>query len=128
MTQVTLVGNATADPELRFTPKGDAQATFTVAVSERVKQGDEWVDGEPAFYRVTAWRKIAEQAAEHLRKGQRCVVVGKLKPRMYEAKDGGKRLSLDVTADEIGLSIRWMEASGVKRAAQPAASDDDIPF
>lgn len=125
--QVTLIGNATADPELRFTAKGDAQATFTVAVNERVKQGDEWVDGEPTFYRVTAWRKIAEQAAEHLRKGQRCIIVGKFKPRDYETKDGGKRTSLDVTADEIGLSIRWMDAPGQRAAANRAPDAWDTP-
>lgn len=127
--QVTLIGNATADPELRFTPKGDAQATFTLAVNERVKQGEEWVDGEPVFYRVTAWRKIGEMTAEHVRKGQRCIVVGKFKPREYEAKDGSKRVSLDVTADEVALSVRWMD-TGVQMPRQPerAQQPDDAPF
>lgn len=115
--QVTLVGNATADPELRFTPKGDAQAKFTLAVNDRIKQGDEWVNGEPVFYRITAWRKVAEQAAEHVRKGQRCVIVGKLKPSTYEGKDGATRTSLDVDATEVGLSVLWMDAP--TRAAQP---------
>lgn len=124
MTGITLVGNLTGDPELRFTPKGDAQAVFTLAVNERVKQGEEWVDGEAAFYRVTAWRKLGEQAAEHLRKGQRAIIVGKLRPRSYETKEGQTRLSLEVTADEIGPSIRW------ERKADRASvrADEFAPF
>jgi len=129
--QVTLIGNATKDPELRFTPKGDAVAVFDIAVSERVKDGDEWKDGEPTYYRVSVWKKLGEQVAEHLVKGQRCIVVGKFKPREYEAKDGTKRISLDVTADEVALSVKWMGTQGQSRpAAQPDpwdARQDDIP-
>jgi single-strand DNA-binding protein len=129
--QVTLIGNATKDPELRFTPKGDAVAVFDIAVSERVKDGDEWKDGEPTYYRVSVWKKLGEQVAEHLVKGQRCIVVGKFKPREYEAKDGTKRISLDVTAEEVALSVKWMGTQGQSRpAAQPDPWDarhDDIP-
>lgn len=123
--QVTLVGNATADPELRFTPKGDAQATFTVAVNERIKQGTEWVDGDPTYYQVVAWRKIGEQAAEHIRKGTRCIVTGKLQGKPWETRDGQKRVTFEVTADDIGLSIRKMEP-GTRQAApaQPHANPD----
>lgn len=102
----TLIGNLVRDPELRFTPKGDAVANFTVAVNERVKQGDDWVDGEPSYYDVTAWRKLAEDAAESLLKGSRVVVVGKMKIDKYETKDGQQRSKVIVTADEIGSSIR----------------------
>ena len=124
MTQVTLIGNTTADPNLSFTGKGDAVATVTVAVNDRVKEGDQWVDGEPTFYRVTAWRKMGEQAAEHIRKGERVIVTGKLKAKNYTTKEGESRLSLEVTADEIGKSIKFEKITGSKpKSPQPFDSD-----
>lgn len=105
--QVTIIGNLTKDPDLRFTKGGDAVASFTVAVNERVKEGNEWKDGEPSFYEVKAWRNLGEQAAEYLTKGNRVVVTGKMKIDRYEAKEGGQRQATVVTADEIGESIRF---------------------
>jgi single-strand DNA-binding protein len=120
--QVTIIGNLTKDPELRFTPSGDAVAAMGVAVNERIKDGNEWKDGEPSFYEVKAWRRLAEDAAESLRKGTRVVVSGKMKIETYTTKDGEKRSSTVVTADEIGQSIRF---SSSPRAALHDA--DDIP-
>jgi len=118
--QVTIVGNLTRDPELRFTPGGDAVASTRVAVNERVKDGNEWKDGEPSFYEVKAWRKLAEQATETLRKGQRVVVVGKMKIETYQTKEGEQRSSVVVTADEIGESIRFRATS------EPRPTADDM--
>jgi single-strand DNA-binding protein len=103
--QVTIIGRLTKDPELRFTPSGDAVASFSVAVNERIKDGNEWKDGEPSFYEVKAWRKLGEQTAETLSKGNRVVVTGKMKIEKYEAKDGTTRYSTVVTADDIGKSV-----------------------
>ncbi len=123
--QVTIIGNLTKDPELRFTPSGDAVASMRVAVNERIKDGTEWKDGEPSFYEVKVWRKLAEQAAESLQKGQRVVVVGKMKIETYTTKDGEQRTSTVITADEIGESIRF-------RGVTPRITADDmaeaIPF
>ncbi len=105
--QVTIIGNLTKDPDLRFTPGGDAVANFALAVNERVKDGNDWKDGEPSYYEVKAWRKLGEQVAESLTKGQRVIVTGKMKIEKYESKDGGTRYTTVVTADEIGESIRF---------------------
>jgi single-strand DNA-binding protein len=107
--QVTIIGRLTKDPELRFTPSGDAVASFSVAVNERIKDGNEWKDGETSFYEVKAWRKLAEQTAETLTKGNRVVVTGKMKIDKYEAKDGTTRYSTVVTAEDIGKSILFGE-------------------
>ena len=131
--QVTLVGNLTRDPELRFTPKGDAVINFAVAVNERVKQGDEWVDGEASYYDVAAWRKLAEDAAEVLTKGSRVIVVGKMKIDKYETKDGQSRSKVVVTADEIASSVRARRSPERSAPKQPEADPwstpetDDIP-
>jgi single-strand DNA-binding protein len=113
--QVVIVGNLTKDPDLRFTPSGDAVANFTVAVNERVKEGNDWKDGEASFYEVKAWRKLGEQVAETLTKGTRVIVSGKMKIDKYEAKDGGTRYSTVINADEVGKSIRF----GDKDAPMP---------
>lgn len=123
--QVTLIGNLVRDPELRFTAGGDAVANFTVAVNERIKDGNDWVDGETSYYDVTAWRKLGEQVAEHLLKGSRAIIVGKMKIEKYDAKDGTPRTKVVVTADEIGAAIRFMQAGNAPRPAQ--REDDDIP-
>ncbi len=129
MTQLTLVGNATSEPSLAFSKSGDAAASFTVAVNERVKNGDEWVDGEATFYRVTAWKKMGEQAAEWVKKGDRVMVVGKLRSKKYTTKEGEERLSLEVTADEVGKSIRFKKISGTLPINDMSgATIDEPPF
>jgi single-strand DNA-binding protein len=90
-TSILLAGNLTSDPELRHTSGGTARATFRVAVSSRVRDGEGWRDGEPAFYSVVAWRDQAEHAAESLTKGSRVVVVGRLAQRSWRADDGTSR-------------------------------------
>lgn len=107
--QITLTGNATGDAELRFTQSGAAVANVTVAVTPREKNGDQWQDGQAAFYRVAAWRDMAENVAESVRKGDRVTVVGRLKPREYE-HNGEKRTSLDVDADSVALDLRFRTA------------------
>lgn len=107
--QITLTGNATGDAELRFTQSGTAVANVTVAVTPREKNGDQWQDGQPAFYRVASWRDMAENVAESVRKGDRVTVVGRLKPREFE-HNGEKRLSLDVDADSVALDLRFRTA------------------
>lgn len=110
---ITLIGNATGDAELRFTPSGAAVANLSMAVNPRDKQGDQWVDGEPNFYRVAAWRDLAENVAESVRRGDRIIVVGRLRQREYE-HNGEKRTSLDVTADHVGLDLRFSTARATK--------------
>lgn len=103
---ILLVGNVGGDPELRFTSSGDAVAAFSVANTPRVKnQHGEWVDGDTAWYRVTAWRRDAESVAEGVSKGDRVRVTGRLKAGTYEGKDGQVRVSLDVTADMDGVAV-----------------------
>ena len=106
MTNITIVGNTTAPAELRFTPQGIAAASFTVAVNERKKTQDGWADDGATFYRVTVWRDYAEAVAEALGdKGMRVVVTGKVRTRDWDRRDGGKDTSLEVTADNVAISI-----------------------
>ena len=86
--QVMLVGNLTDDPELRFTPNGAAVANFRLAVTPRVREGDSWKDGETSFFRINVWRQQAENVAETLQKGTRCIVVGRLRTRSWETPEG----------------------------------------
>ena len=112
-THVVITGNATEDASLRFTKQGVPVASFSVAHSDRVKdQSGNWVDGPTTFYRVNAWRHLAEGAAETIRKGRRVVVVGVLSPKPYTSRDGQERLSLDVTADDIGVSVLFDAMNG----------------
>jgi len=136
--QIIIVGNLTKDPDLRFTPSGDAVANFTIAVNERIKEGTEWKDGEPSFYEVKAWRRLGEDAAETLTKGSRVIVSGKAKIEKYEGKDGATRYSTVINADEIGKSIRFSStpdrsARNVDRAAradlnEPETWAEPAPF
>ena len=122
--QITFTGNATADAEIRFTPSGAAVANVTVAVTPREKVGDTWQDGQAAFYRVAAWRKLGENVAESVKRGTRVTVVGTLKPREFE-HNGEKRLSLDVTADSVALDLTFATATARKaERAQSAPSSD----
>jgi single-strand DNA-binding protein len=107
---VILVGNLTDDPELRFTPNGNAVANFRLAVTARVKDGDTWKDGETNFFRINAWRKLAENVAESLAKGNRAMVIGRLRTRSWETPEGEKRSVTEVEADEIGPSLKWATA------------------
>jgi single-strand DNA-binding protein len=109
--QVTLVGNITDDPELRFTPSGSAVANFTVAINRRIRQGDQWEDRLDGFFNCSCWRDMAENAAESLRKGARVVVVGRLQQRSWEDRDGNKRTAIEVQVDEVAPSLRWATAS-----------------
>jgi single-strand DNA-binding protein len=119
---VTVVGNITADPELRFTQSGAAVANFTVVKNNRTKQGDQWVDGEPDFYRVNVWRTLAENVGESLRKGDRVIVSGKLQSRSFETREGEKRTSWEITADAVGPDLRWATAQ-VRKADRQGGYD-----
>jgi single-strand DNA-binding protein len=114
---VTLVGNITADPELRFTPSGAAVASFTVVQNRRQlnKTTNEWEDGDPTFLRCSIWRQYAENVAETLTRGQRVMVTGRLIQRSFE-KDGEKRTVYEVQADEVGVCLRYGSATFTKVA------------
>jgi single-strand DNA-binding protein len=111
-TTITVVGNLTADPELRFTPSGAAVANFTVASTPRIfdRQSSEWKDGEALFLRCSIWREAAENVAESLTRGSRVIVTGRLKQRSYETREGEKRTVVEVEVDEIGPSLRYATA------------------
>ncbi|MCW1957605.1 MAG: single-stranded DNA-binding protein [Mycobacterium sp.] len=111
-TTITVVGNLTADPELRFTPSGAAVANFTVASTPRIydRQSGEWKDGEALFLRCNIWREAAENVAESLTRGSRVIVTGRLKQRSFETKEGEKRTVMEVEVDEIGPSLRYATA------------------
>lgn len=109
--QVVIVGNLTDDPELRYTPNGAAVANFRVAVNRRYRdQSGEWKDGETSFFRVNAWRTLAENVAESLTRGSRVVVVGRLRSRSWETQEGETRSAVEIEADEIAPSLRWATA------------------
>ncbi|MDP2013309.1 MAG: single-stranded DNA-binding protein [Actinomycetota bacterium] len=109
---VTVVGNLTNDPELRFTPSGAAVASFTVASSSRVldRTTNEWKDGETVFMRCSVWRQYAENVAESLTKGTRVIVQGRLKQRSYETREGEKRQVMEVEVDDVGPALRYATA------------------
>jgi single-strand DNA-binding protein len=108
---ITLVGNITDDPELRFTPGGAAVANFTVAVNRRQPGKDGgWEDKLDGFFRCSCWREMAENVAESLQKGTRVVVAGRLQQRSWEDGDGNRRSTIEVQVDEIGPSLRWATA------------------
>ncbi|SDS67714.1 single-stranded DNA-binding protein [Microlunatus soli] len=111
-TVITLVGNLTADPELRFTPSGAAVANFTVASTPRTfdRQTNEWRDGEAMFINCAVWRQAAENVAESLQKGMRVIVQGRLKSRSYETREGERRTVFEIDADEIGPALRYATA------------------
>ena len=111
-TIITLVGNLTADPEIRFTPQGAAVASFTVASTPRTfdRQKNEFVDGDTLFMRCSCWREMAENVAESLTKGTRVIVQGRLVQRSYETREGEKRTVVELQVDEIGPSLRYASA------------------
>ncbi|WP_353826942.1 single-stranded DNA-binding protein [Agromyces sp. SYSU T0242] len=112
-TVITVVGNLTADPELRYTQSGLAVANFTIASTPRTfdRQANEWKDGEALFLRASCWREFAEHVAGSLTKGTRVIASGRLKQRSYETKEGEKRTTIELEVDEIGPSLRYATAS-----------------
>jgi single-strand DNA-binding protein len=111
-TVITVIGNLTADPELRFTPSGAAVANFTVASTPRTfdRQTNEWKDGEALFLRCNIWREAAETVAESLTRGARVIASGRLKQRSFETREGEKRTVVELEVDEIGPSLRYATA------------------
>lgn len=111
-TNITLVGNLTGDPELRFTPSGAAVASFTVASTPRTfdRQTNEWRDGDAMFITCSVWRQAAENVAESLTKGMRVIVQGRLKARSYETREGEKRTVFEIDVDEVGPSLKYASA------------------
>jgi single-strand DNA-binding protein len=121
-TIITVVGNLTADPELRYTQGGLAVANFTIASTPRTfdRQANDWKDGEALFLRASCWREFAEHVAGSLTKGARVVATGRLKQRSYETKEGEKRTAIELEVDEIGPSLRYATAQ-VTRASGGAS-------
>ena len=117
---VTIVGNLTRDPELRFTAGGKGVASFGVAVGRRFQQNGEWQE-KTSFFNVTAWDTLGEDCAASLTKGSRCIVTGRLEQREYETKEGEKRNVVEIVADEIGPSMRWARAE-VERISRDGGS------
>ncbi len=115
-TVITVVGNLTADPELRFTPSGAAVANFTVASTPRTfdKNSNEWKDGEALFLRCSVWRQAAENVAESLQRGTAVIVQGRLKQRSYETKEGEKRTVYELDVEEVGPSLKFATAKVTK--------------
>ena len=141
---ITLVGNVTRDPELRFTPAGQATATFGLAVNRKWqnRQTQEWEE-QVSFFDVVCWREMAENASVTLVKGARVIVTGRLEQRSWETPEGDKRSKIEVVADDIGPSLRWASAEVVKNerreygggkqetpppSAAPAYNEDEEPF
>ncbi|GLY43008.1 single-stranded DNA-binding protein [Amycolatopsis sp. NBRC 101858] len=122
-TSITICGNLTTDPELRFTPAGNAVANFTVASTPRTfnRTTSEWEDGEALFLRCTIWKQAAENVAESLTRGARVVVQGRLKQRSFQTKEGEKRTVVELDVDEIGPSLRYATASVTKNAKSESA-------
>jgi single-strand DNA-binding protein len=110
---VTLVGNLTQDPELRFTPSGVAMTKLSFAVNKRYQSQGEWKE-ETSFFNGTCWRDMAENVAESLTRGMRVIVVGELQQRTWETQEGDKRSTIDVDIKEIGPSVRWATAAVTK--------------
>lgn len=134
-TVITVVGNLTGDPELRFTPSGAAVTKFTVASTPRTydKNANEWKDGDALFLTCSVWRQAAENVAESLQRGSRVIVMGRLKQRSYETREGEKRTVYELDVDEVGPSLTFATAKVQKmsrsggssnRAAATAPADD----
>lgn len=129
----TLVGNLTADPELRFTPSGKAVTSFTVACSERKlnKQTNEWEDGESLFMRCSAWEQVAESIAENCVRGTSVVVTGKMYQRSYETREGEKRTVIEMQCTNFAVTISRSQSAKpnkIQRASQAGPSGQDDPW
>jgi single-strand DNA-binding protein len=131
MSSTQVIGNLTADPELRFTPSGAAVASFTVAETPRYfdNKTNKWEEGETLFMRCSVWNITAENVAESLQRGDRVICIGKLKQRSYETKEGEKRTVIEMTVDEIGPSLRFHIASPskVERTSEKEAEPEPEP-
>jgi single-strand DNA-binding protein len=142
-TPIAIVGNLTADPELRFTASGKAVAKLRIAVSERVKDTDgTWKDGDATYWSVTVWDRLAEHAGDSLAKGQRVIVMGRVASRTWETREGEKRTDYEITADAVGPDLKWdtvkvsKASKGGPRATPPADDPwahgsvglDEVPF
>jgi single-strand DNA-binding protein len=126
-TSITVIGNLTGDPELRFTTGGAAVANFTIASTPRTfdPASKEWKDGDTLFLRASIWREAAENVAASLAKGSRVVASGVLKPRTFETKAGEKRTVIELEVDEIGLSLRYTAATPTGRQFSPETAPKD---
>jgi single-strand DNA-binding protein len=130
-TVITVVGNLTSDPELRYTQNGLAVANFTIASTPRNfdRASNEWKDGEALFLRASVWREFAEHVASSLTKGARVIATGRLRQRSYETKEGEKRTAIELEVDEIGPSLRYATASITRSAsAGRGGSGSDEPW
>jgi single-strand DNA-binding protein len=130
-THVTIVGNLTEDPEVSFTPNGAAVTNFRLAVTARIKDGEGWRDGDTSFYRITAWRQLAEHIGDSLSKGHRVIVTGQLRARSWETPEGERRTVVEVQAEEVGPSLRWATAKPERATTNGKPSgqfNDDSPF
>jgi len=123
MTQITIIGNLKDAPELRFTPAGKAVANFTVAVSKRVKDGNDWKDGPTTWWNCSLWDAAAENMTESLVKGQRVIVVGEVAQRSFETQAGEKRSVFEITASEVGPSLKWATAKVEKTTGNAPRSN-----
>lgn len=126
---MTFEGTVGRDPEVRFTPSGKAVASFSVVANER-KRGDDgkWVDGDATWMNVTCWERLAENVADTLKKGHAVIVVGRLRQRSYETKEGEKKTVFELRADNIGPSIKWDPAEVKKAERKKAAASDEDPW
>ncbi len=126
-TTITLTGHLTADPELRFTQSGTAVTNFTVATNPRRfdKTTGGYVDGEPLFLRCTAWKQLADNAAESFRRGDRVIVAGALRTNSYETREGDKRSSIELTVTEMGASVQFAQITISKPARTDSAAAAD---
>lgn len=130
---ITVIGNLTKDPELRFTNSGAAIASFGVAVNKRFQRNGEWTE-ETSFFNVSAWAQLGENVAASLTKGSRVIVFGELKQREYEDRDGNKRSTVEINAQAVGPDLRWAEAQVQRNARdeQPKVQrekfTDEEPF
>ena len=127
-THVTITGN----PEVTFTPNGAAVCNFPLAVTARIKDGDSWRDGDTSYFRITAWRQLAEHIGDSLSKGDRVIVAGQLRMRAWETPEGDKRQVVEVTAEEAGPSLKWATAKPERASKtsgkQAGQFNDDPPF
>jgi single-strand DNA-binding protein len=120
---VTLTGNITRDPELRFTPSGQAIATFGIAVNRRFQRNGQWEE-QTSFFNITAWGTLGENVSNSLQKGARIIVNGRLEQRSWETQEGEKRSVVEVVADEIGPSLRWATAEITKNDRREGGGGD----
>jgi single-strand DNA-binding protein len=131
-THVTITGNLTDDPELKHTANGNPVANFRLAVTDRIKDGDSWRDGDTSYFRINVWRQLAEHVTDSLSKGDRAVVIGRLKSRSWETPDGDKRSVVEVEADEVAPSLRWATAKPQRASnggkGKGGEFNDDAPF